>query len=431
MTARPEGIIISAMSVKRWSKIAFILVAGSLLLAFSNYSSNDQLEQIRAYSRDLEFDYVGWTLNAIGAKLSQAALNATDYLSPQDQRQVVFDYLDLVTRIHQVEKELNDIYADPEIKNPEIASSLVRDQLADLEAERERIGPLAESVLQAQISETVADLKLTVGGQPIPPVLYHSTPLPTALIISPREEIRQEHNISLEPNINVDERTALEDQVDTALDVSSLIVDIGGVGVYPTMVSESSNLNWLAEVVAHEWVHNFLTLRPLGLNYNTNPELRTMNETAAAIAGTEIGRMVVERYYPELVPPPPVPTNEDDAGEAPLPPVFDFQEEMRQTRVTADQLLAEGKIEQAEAYMEARREVFWEHGYHLRKLNQAYFAFYGAYADQPGGEAGDDPVGAAVRAFYSESPSLAAFLKRIAWMTSFEDLQGTVGSNVN
>ena len=31
---------------------------------------------------------------------------------------------------------------------------------------------------------------------------------------------------------------------------------------------------------------------------------------------------------------------------------------MRQTRETADQLLAEGMIEEAEAYMEARREVF-------------------------------------------------------------------------
>ena len=418
------------MSVKRWSKIIFILVAGSLLLAFSNYSSSDQLEQIRAFSRDLEFDYVGWTLNAFGTKLSQAALNAADYLSPEDQRQVVFDYLDLVARIHQVERNLNDIYADPEIKNPEIASSLVRDQLADLQAERERIGPLAESILQAQISETVADLNLTLGGQPLPPVLYHSTPLPTAFIISPREEIKQEHNISLEPNISVDERTALEDKVDEALDVSSLIVDIGGIGVYPTMVSESSNLNYLAEVVAHEWVHNFLTLRPLGLNYNTNPELRTMNETAASIAGIEIGRLVLERYYPELLPPAPVSPDEDDAGEAPPPPAFDFRDEMHQTRVTADQLLAEEKIEEAEEYMEARREVFWENGYHLRKLNQAYFAFYGAYADQPGGPAGDDPVGAAVRALYNESPSLAAFLKRIAWMTSFEDLQDAVGSNV-
>jgi hypothetical protein len=91
-----------------------------------------------------------------------------------------------------------------------------------------------------------------------------------------------------------------------------------------------------------------------------------------------------------------------------------------------DRLLAEGEIEAAETYMEVRRELFWENGYRIRKLNQAYFAFYGAYADEPGGAAGADPVGAAVRALRAESTSLADFLNRLSWMTSFEQLQREV-----
>lgn len=401
------------------------------MLAFSNFPPGNQLERIRAFSRALEFDYVGWTLNAFGTKLGQAALDATETLSPEEQHQIVLDYLDLVTRIDQFKGSLNNIYSDPEVNNPEIASILVREQLTELEMQLEQLGPIAESILQAQISETVADLGLTVGGQPLPPILYHSTSLPTALIVSPRDEIRQEHNISLEPNINVDERTIIEDKVDKALDVSSLIVDVGGIGVYPTMVVETSNLNYLIEVVAHEWIHNFLTLRPLGLNYYSSPELRTMNETAASIAGVEISREVIERYYPELLPPPAPPQEEGEPKEPTEPPEFDFREEMRQTRVTVDQLLAEGEVEQAEEYMEEQRRVFWDNGYRLRKLNQAYFAFHGAYADEPGGPAGDDPVGEAVRRLFSESPSLAAFLKRIAWMTSFEDLLESTGQNAN
>jgi hypothetical protein len=70
----------------------------------------------------------------------------------------------------------------------------------------------------------------------------------------------------------------------------------------------------------------------------------------------------------------------------------------------------------------------WEHGYHIRKLNQAYFAFYGAYADQPGGEAGQDPVGAAVRLLREKSTSLAGFINRMAWMWNFEQLKKAVGS---
>jgi hypothetical protein len=99
---------------------------------------------------------------------------------------------------------------------------------------------------------------------------------------------------------------------------------------------------------------------------------------------------------------------------------------MRITRVHVDELLAEGKIEEAEAYMETRRKLFWENGYAIRKLNQAYFAFYGAYADSPGGAAGEDPVGPAVRALRAQSPSLAAFINRIATMTSFTELQQAI-----
>jgi len=73
--------------------------------------------------------------------------------------------------------------------------------------------------------------------------------------------------------------------------------------------------------------------------------------------------------------------------------------------------------------MEMRRQIFLKNGYLIRRLNQAYFAFHGAYADEPGGAAGKDPVGPAVRALRAKSSSLAEFLNRISWMTSFEQLQ--------
>jgi hypothetical protein len=100
---------------------------------------------------------------------------------------------------------------------------------------------------------------------------------------------------------------------------------------------------------------------------------------------------------------------------------------MHTTRVTVDAFLATGKISEAEQYMEQRRQLFVQNGYVIRRLNQAYFAFYGAYADVPGGAAGEDPVGPAVRALRVQSPSLSAFLNRISWMTSFDQLQKAVG----
>lgn len=407
----------------------------SLLLSASSLPPDNPTEQVRAYTRKIEFDYVNWTLDALRIKLEQFSLGAAEYLPEAQRKQVVLQYLDLVVQIQQNEARLGAVFADPSITNPAAASADLRARLDAQYQRRRQLGPLAESILQEQVSAVVAATGLSAAGQPLPPVMYHSTPLPLALIVSPRDVIRQDHNISLVADLPLEQQIALEERVDASLDVSSLVVGIGGVGVYPTMVMQTSDINWLTEVVAHEWIHNYLTFRPLGINYMTTPELRTMNETTASIAGKEIGRLVVERYYSELAPPPAPEPPPPAAGTTPIPetpppqPVFDFRAEMRQTRVTVDAMLAEGRIEAAEAYMEERRAMFWEHGYQIRKLNQAYFAFYGAYADAPGGAAGEDPVGAAVRDLRRASPSLADFVRRISWMWSYEQLRKVVDSD--
>ena len=100
---------------------------------------------------------------------------------------------------------------------------------------------------------------------------------------------------------------------------------------------------------------------------------------------------------------------------------------MHATRVHVDELLADGKVAEAETYMEARRQVFVDNGYFLRRLNQAYFAFYGAYADQPQGAAGEDPIGAAVRQLWDTAATPAAFLRLMAQMDSVGDLERAVG----
>lgn len=412
---------------KRLILLILLLVVAMFLLGSSAVLPSDQTEQVRAYTRDIEFDYIAWTLDAIGVKLKQLALGSISYLPEGSRRQLLLDYLDLITQIQRGESELYGVYADPNTVDPQAATTDLRSHLQNLYDRRAQLAPLVEGTLQDQVSQAASALGLSLGGQPVPPVLYHTTPLPLALIVSPRNTIRQDENISLIPDLTVDQRAALEDGVDRALDVSSLVVGIGGVGVYPTMVMQTSDINWLAEVVAHEWAHNYLTLRPLGVSYLNSPELRIMNETAASIAGKEIGKALMEKNYPQLLPLPPEPAVSPPQPQKPaVPPPFDFRAEMHETRVTTDQLLAEGKIEEAEKYMEQRRAFFWDNGYRIRKLNQAYFAFYGAYADQPGGAAGEDPVGAAVRALRAQSDSLADFLNRISWMSSFEQLQRAV-----
>lgn len=399
----------------------------ALLLGRSSFPPADQTARVRYYTRNEEFDFIGWTANALVLKLSQAALGTASYLTESQQHQLVIEYVQLVQQISQLNSQINKVYATPNLQDPQAASADLRRQMARLTGRLNQISPSVESILQAQVASVLAEEGLTLGGQPVPPVLYHVTPLPYALIVSPRNVIREDEDISLQADLTIEQRVNLEDSVAKGLDVSALVVPVGGIGIYPTMVMQTSDLQYLLETIAHEWTHNFLTLRPLGVSYEVSPALRTMNETTASISGKEVGLKVLERYYPELAPPPSPPSERGSApATQPAAPTFNFNAEMHLTRVTVDKMLAEGQVQAAEAYMEARRQVFWDHGYLIRKLNQAYFAFYGAYADVPEGAAGADPVGAAVRDLRQSSPSLAAFLNRISWMTSFNQLEAAL-----
>ena len=412
-------------------ELIVVIIATFPLLQYSDPPRTDEVESVRAYTRQIEFDYIRWSLDAMMTKLKAGSINLPFSVDKASQKFIVMEYLQITNLVMDRENKLEQIYSDPNIQDKQTASASLRADLEALQVRQTGLAALSEAVIQEQVGEILNEIELTSLGQPIPFVLYHASPVPRALIVSRRERIEQVANISIDSSLTINEQSVLEKNVDQGLDFSSLVVGIGGIGVYPTMVLTTTDIHWLFETVAHEWTHNYLTLRPLGLLYDSTPELRTMNETTASIVGTEISNLVLNHYYPEFAapnsanenliewqnyPPDPQPTR----------PVFDFRTEMHETRVKTDKLLSEGKIDEAEAYMESRRQVFIDNGYVLRKINQAYFAFYGAYADVPGGAAGEDPVGPAVRELRTQSTTLKEFLDKIAWMTSFEELQASI-----
>ena len=410
----------------RFELVVFALII-SMLFSGSILVISGQNAKIRLYTRALEFDYFDWTLEALGIKISQATISSPFYFDEFDQHQIVLDYMNVTDEIAQRENQLKLIFSDPGITDPFTHSQEKRDYLDKLYDSQKSLAPLAEAVLEHQIGEVLFSQGITSFGLPIPPVLFHITPLPYNIIVSPRDNIQQNDSISLVSDLPVNEQVDLERKIDSAVNVSSLVVPVGGIGSYPTMIEQSTSLGWISNTIAHEWIHNWLSLRPLGVSYGLNNELRTMNETTASIAGDEIGQIMIKRFYPELTAEAEgiqiisIQTSRPDPNDLPDVP-FDFRSEMHITRVEVDKLLSEGKIETAERYMESRRQIFWDNGYAIRKLNQAYFAFYGAYADVPGGAAGEDPVGPAVRSLRAQSSSLRAFLEKISKMNSFEEL---------
>jgi hypothetical protein len=414
-------------------RVFFVGCVVILMTATSVWQPVDSADRIRTFTRDFEFDYFGWTWNALRTKISTISLGPIRHMSYLQQRRVLRDYFQILADTQSLEESLEFLYADPLLdilpgEEAEIAAELARKK-ADLQ----KIAVLAEAVIQDQISQVVDELGLTLVKQPFPPVLYHATDLPKNLVISPRDIIRQERSVSLSAVIELDEEMAIETAVEENTEYSALIVPVGGVGTYPTMVIRSNHLPSLLETVAHEWTHNYLTVRPLGLRYDASPALRTMNETTANIAGEEISNLVLRKFYWDLF---------REEQEKPYQTFeigfsfdrinheepFDYRKEMYETRLRVDELLSLGMIDEAEEFMETRRQVFWENGYRIRKLNQAYFAFYGAYADQRYSAAGADPVGSDVRLLRSRSSSLVEFINVMSRLRSYQELRDLLHS---
>jgi hypothetical protein len=426
--------------IKRWRWPMFwrgfwlALAVGLFLVGVPGMRPDPQGEAFQALgaARDTLFDFAAWEAGSLADKAVDGAVGVQRYMSAEEQVDYVREYLGLVGQIAALEDQIEAYYVDPNIVDPEAATADLRIRRDSLREEQRTKQALAESIIQAQVSEVLADYGFGVGGQILPPLAIRFTELPTILITSPRDHIERTGSYVLQHGLTVDQQEALEAQVDSDLGVSSLVVPIGGLGIWPAMLIETSSVSFVYEVTAHEWTHHYLAFYPLGFNYGVTPELYTMNETTANIVGKEIGWAVLDHYYPDLAPAPPDYTPETVAEvvqpvDPAKPPAFDYRAEMHETRVRVDELLAAGKIEEAEAYMEQRRAMFVEQGYRIRKLNQAYFAFYGAYADEPGAT-GADPVGPAVRELRYYSDSLYDFVTTMRSMTTFAELEAELAA---
>ncbi len=408
--------------LKLWIKL--LLLSWLCLLTFTREwpPFGDEYVRIIQLVGQRQFDFLSWEVSAIAAKAEGVLANNDAFLDEASRRQTVLDYLSLIQQSQQIEREINEIYTDPAVADPVAATAVLQSQLAQLRDQIDALQPVAESIVQDQVGQILVEERFGVLGQAWPPVMMQMTPLPSLLIVSPRDRIERIHGVSLLPGLSTAEKDALETAIFEQLNLSALVVPIGGLGTYPAMIMETSSINWLVEVTAHEWSHHWLTFFPVGWNYG-DPQVRIINETIASIFDQEIGSRVIERYYPEYVPPPAPPAAPPTVElTAPEPPVFDYGAELAATRIHAEELLAMGDIEGAEAYMEAQRLVFLENGYNIRKLNQAYFAFYEAYAAVPGAT-GSDPTGPMLRDIQAGTGSPREFMETVAPIASFADLE--------
>jgi len=403
------------------------------LLARSDAAANSRYARILRHAQGFIFDYIAWEIGAVIEKIGAVQASPAAYLPESARSAFVARYFEHVARLQTLEREIEALYGDPS-PDPAARSASLRAERDALRTLVDQRTPLAEAILESQVAAVLCDEGFAVNGEVWPPVSARMTELPMLLVVSPRNVIQREFAINT-LYMSADQMEALESAIDADLNVSSLVVPIGGLALYPAMVIQTWHAVFTIETVAHEWLHHYLYFFPLGLEYLTaGGETWIINETTASLFGREVGRKVVERYYADypnimrLLPPltPPAPA----AQSAPTtPPTFDGAKFMNDTRVQVDALLAAGKVAEAEQFMEAQRQILAQNGYRYRKLNQAYFAFYGGYqSGEGGGAGGTDPIGPAVATLRQRAGTLKAWVETMRGLTTRGALLAAAGA---
>ncbi|MBT3942627.1 MAG: hypothetical protein HOC77_04905 [Chloroflexi bacterium] len=410
----PFRSIWKTLKSRRLWKGALILFVVVLLLFTSR--STRVLSPAQSAARGYEYGLVGWEVSNF---LDKWVHQVKEFIlglgaSEEEKRQDLDRYLELNDEIASAEGEL-DRAASAAEPDPELLASL-QEALDRLESERRGLRNDVEELLESTIDAVLRDLDIgELGPLTWPPVDFRLDSTPRVLITSPRDRIQRRESILIDADITLAQREDIETKVyDLDPDLSSIVLGTGGVATFPTVIPDDRDLLSTLDVAAHEWLHAYLIFKPLGRAYWGSSDLTTLNETVANIFGEEVGRIAYERITGETLPPPApfIPEPPED----PDPDAFSFREFMRETRLTTDEMLAEGEIEGAEAYMEERRIELQDHGIFIRKINQAYFAFNGSYGDNP---ASVSPIGAQVQELRTYVENVGDLVKAIQGTNSY------------
>ncbi|MGB4861759.1 MAG: hypothetical protein WBO97_04820 [Tepidiformaceae bacterium] len=245
-----------------------------------------------------------------------------------------------------------------------------------------------------------------------PPVDFELTNPPQLLVRSPRDVIKREGDTLLKNDLTLRDIQRLEAKT-TNNDTVSIVISIGGLAAYPAIVRDDRTYDSILETASHEWVHHYLAFFPLGEQWGTGGDAETLNETTASIAGREIANLVRKAHPVTFA------SGEDGRAPARPAPTVDFNKEMRELRLQVDDLLKAGKVAEAEQLMEQKREYLNANGYSIRKLNQAYFAFYGTYADTP---QSSNPIGPKIEAVWDRTQDVGLFLRVMREVRNADDL---------
>jgi len=411
-------------------RMGLIIVASVLSVSFlSGGCAPAQAfdSHLRSIVKPYKFSIAGWEFRAIPSEVSQWIFGGSKKVD--DEARIITEYFLSVEQIKTLKSEIDAINAGN--KQGDLAS--LEAELYKLQEQKAALDGTVERIVRKQIKEALAQqgilnpLDKYIGLKVnFPPLIFKLEKPPHLLVISPRDRIESIRQVALLPSIDLKDMEIVEAEIDK-LGVSSLVVELGGFATYPSFVTNDASPRFTIDTVIEEWLHLYLVFKPLGFRYlldltgvARNYDIATINETVVSMVSKEIGGTVYEKYYAEY---------EGGAEQKRVDESeFDFNREMREIRRAVDQYLARGEIEQAEEFMEQKRQYLASKGHYIRKLNQAYFAFHGTYADRP---TSISPIGLELKELRHQSASLKDFLDTVAAMTSRQELKEALKSGDN
>ncbi|MFN8468927.1 MAG: hypothetical protein U0X20_25445, partial [Caldilineaceae bacterium] len=167
----------------RWRVLlamAITVFAGFNLLGSSTLSASDlKWLELDTVSHTWDWDFAGWELDNIGAKLETQMAQPAAHLDTAAGAALVRSYMDRAQEVGAAEYHLDQLYAQPaagEANAPSMQDLTARRQLETsltvLNEQQALVRPAVEQVIQNQVSSVIAQQQLGAGFKAFPPVWF-------------------------------------------------------------------------------------------------------------------------------------------------------------------------------------------------------------------------------------------------------------------
>lgn len=362
----------------------------------------------RAELGDYHYSLVQWQAETTPGVLFRLAGIEPD-VDAKEEEAILQTYFRLTSEIREEEEQV-----EPD-----------RERIAELRSAREEYTRDTERIIRDYVDDaiTTAGLQQTLPlfddvSFTWPPVEFKLAEAPNILVRSPRDTIRRYGDTMIRGDLTLDDIEDVEGKADDE-DSVSMVISIGGIASYPAIISADRNYWGVVELAAHEWLHHYLAFYPLGQQWFKGGDAFTLNETVANIGGRALASIVHERH------PVSFPDGADGSMRERPEATVDRHERLRRLRVQVDALLELGMVDEAERLMDETQGFLMQHGVPIRRLNQAYFAFFGTYGDTAA--AGPDPIGEGMAAVWEATQEdVALFIELVRDIKTVADLDELV-----